>query len=62
MAKPDKKSPVKKEVAPKKEPNAQPAAFKWQVGGLIAGIIVAIISTTEPGQQVRESSAGGWEH
>lgn len=58
MAKPasTKKSPAKKEIAPKKEPNAAQPAFKWQMGGLIAGIIVAIISTTEPGQQVREPS------
>lgn len=47
-----KKAPVKKK-APKKESNAQPA-LKWQLGGLIAGIVVAIVSMTEPGQQVCE--------
>ncbi|CAM9829612.1 unnamed protein product [Pylaiella littoralis] len=26
-------------------------ALKWQLGGLIAGILVALMSTTEPGQQ-----------
>lgn len=57
MAKPAStmKAPVKKK-ATKKEPNADSnPAFKWQMGGLIAGIIVALISTTEPGQQVCES-------
>lgn len=51
MAKPisTKKAPVKK----KAPPNAQPPALKWQMGGLIAGIVVAILSTTEPGQKVR---------
>lgn len=45
-----KKAPAKEDV-PKLEtpPNS---AMKWQMGGLIAGIIVAIISTTEPGLQV----------
>lgn len=28
------------------------SAFKWQLGGLIAGIVVALVSTTAPGQQV----------
>eukprot|EP00752_Nemacystus_decipiens_P008301 g7421.t1 len=45
-----KKPTAKNKQAPKKDTNAQPA-FKWQMGGLIAGIIVAIVSTTEPGQQ-----------
>lgn len=48
-----KKAPVKKK-APAKEPNNAQSAWKWQMGGLIAGIIVAIISTTEPGKQVCE--------
>lgn len=34
-------------------------ALKWQLGGLIAGILVALISTTEPGQQVREREEKG---
>lgn len=29
------------------------SALKWQLGGLIAGIVVALVSTTEPGQQVK---------
>ncbi|CAB1105756.1 unnamed protein product [Ectocarpus sp. CCAP 1310/34] len=48
-----KTTPAKKNV-PKKDLAANPA-FKWQMGGLIAGIIVALASTTEPGRQALRS-------
>lgn len=49
-----KKPPAKKNV-PKNDPAPNPA-FKWQMGGLIAGIIVALASTTEPGRQVSQAA------
>lgn len=56
MAKPTAKKPPAKENVAKKDPAANPA-FKWQMGGLIAGIIVALVSTTEPGRQVGDQRA-----
>jgi len=50
-----KKVPAKKSTAKEKAKEAKnQAALKWQVGGLIAGIVVALLAKTEPGQQVRE--------
>lgn len=55
-----------KKAGPGKQPkNASPRregggaarsnpALKWQLGGLIAGVVVALLSTTAPGQQVRD--------
>ncbi|CAM9332570.1 unnamed protein product [Ectocarpus sp. 13 AM-2016] len=54
MAKATTKTPPAKKNVPKKDPAANPA-FKWQMGGLIAGIIVALASTTEPGRQALRS-------
>ncbi|CBN75608.1 conserved unknown protein [Ectocarpus siliculosus] len=54
MAKATTKNPPTKKNVPKKDPAANPA-FKWQMGGLIAGIIVALASTTEPGRQALRS-------
>lgn len=53
MAKPAVSKPsVSKNKKPKSDPPAQPA-LRWQLGGLIAGVAVAILSSTEPGKQVR---------
>ena len=52
-AKSDKATANKKNEKTK-APNANPA-LRWQLGGLIAGVIVAIISSTEPGEKVRDA-------
>lgn len=54
MAKPanSDKATASKMKQKKKLPQENPA-LRWQLGGLIAGVIVAIISMTEPGKKVR---------
>lgn len=52
MAKPAvAKAAASKKKQPQKEPFAQPA-LRWQLGGLIAGVAVAILSSTQPGKEV----------
>lgn len=51
MAKPNVAKAVADKNTKKKDPYAQPA-LRWQFGGLIAGVAVAILSATQPGKQV----------
>lgn len=56
MAKPTAaKNAASKNKQPQKEPSGQPA-LRWQLGGLIAGVAVAILSSTQPGKEVRCST------
>ena len=52
MAKPAAaKTAASKKKQPQKESSTQPA-LRWQLGGLIAGVAVAILSSTQPGKEV----------
>ena len=46
------KKPAAQQQQQPQEAKSQPA-LKWQLGGLIAGIVVALLAKTEPEQQVR---------
>lgn len=53
MAKPSgAKSTGAKKNKKNETPAIAPAAFRWQLGGLIAGVVVALLASTEPGKKV----------
>lgn len=54
MAKPAvvKPAPSKKKNGTKKNYSADPA-LRWQLGGLIAGVAVALLAATQPGKKVK---------
>lgn len=46
------KNPTNKKKRPEKKYGLSDPAFRWQLGGLVAGVLVAFWSSTQHGKQV----------
>lgn len=52
MAKPKEAKPEAGKKKSKPDISYEQPALRWQLGGLFAGVLVALIASTQPGKQV----------